>query len=106
MKKLICIGGTILFSLQIGKRAVIVKGGDCIYTSRVVEILSETKEAVCFKTMNSVYKFPFCRFPLRCRCLPNCPCAHNEQLRAQLYFLQLGPSILRRFDFMKQIYGL
>ena len=42
MKKLICIGGTILFPLQVGKRAVIVKGGDCIYTSRVVEILSET----------------------------------------------------------------
>lgn len=65
MKKLICIGGTILFPLQVGKRAVIVKGGDCIYTSRVVEILSETKEAVCFETMNSVYRVSLLPVPVK-----------------------------------------
>ena len=60
MKKLICIGGTILFPLQVGKRAVIVKGGDCIYTSRVVE-----KEAVCFETMNSVYRVSLLPVPVK-----------------------------------------
>ena len=37
MKKLVCISGKILFPLQIGKRAVIVKGGDCMILSRLVD---------------------------------------------------------------------
>lgn len=56
MKKLICISGKIPFPLQVGKRAVIIKGGDCIYTSRVVEILNQTDTVAYFETMNSVYQ--------------------------------------------------
>ena len=65
MKKLICIGGTILVPLRGGGRAVNEKGGDWIYTSRVVESLSETEEAVCFETMNSVYKVSLLPVPVK-----------------------------------------
>lgn len=63
MKKIICISGRLLFPLRVGNRAVIVNGGDCIYTSRVVEILEETQDAACFETMNSVYKVSFASDP-------------------------------------------
>ena len=65
MKKLVCISGKILFPLQIGKRAVIVKGGYCIYTSRVVEIWNETEDMAYFETMNSVYKVSLSPVPMK-----------------------------------------
>lgn len=65
MKKTICISGKILFPLQVGNRAVIVKGSDCIYTSRVVEILKETDEIACFETMNSVYTVSLSPVPVK-----------------------------------------
>ena len=51
MKTLVCISGKILFQLQNGKRAVIVKGVDCISTSRVVEIWNETEVMDYFEDM-------------------------------------------------------
>lgn len=63
MKKLICISGKLLFPLQVGTRAVIIKGGDCIYTSRVVEILEETEGVACFETMNSLYQVSLLPIP-------------------------------------------
>lgn len=65
MKKLICISGKLLFPLQVGNHAVIVNGGDCIYTSRVVEILKETGEIAYFETMNSVYQVSLTPIPLK-----------------------------------------
>lgn len=65
MKKLVCISGKLVFPLQVGNRAVIVNGGDCIYTSRVVEILKETAEVAYFETMNSVYKVSLSPVPIR-----------------------------------------
>lgn len=65
MKKLVCVSGKLLFPLQVGNRAVIVSGGDCIYTSRVVEILKETGEVACFETMNSVYKVSLVPVPFK-----------------------------------------
>ena len=56
MKKVMHISGRLLFPLKVGNRAVILHGGDCIYTSRVVEILEESEGIACFETMNSVYR--------------------------------------------------
>ena len=55
MKKTVHISGYLLFPLSEGKRAVIQRGGDCICTSRVVEILEQREDYACFETMNSVY---------------------------------------------------
>ena len=65
MQKLVCICGNILFPLQSGKRAIIVKGVDCIYTSRVVEIWNETDDMAYFETMNSVYKVSLSPVPMK-----------------------------------------
>lgn len=65
MKKLICISGKLLFPLQVGTRAVIIKGGDCIYTSRVVEIMEETEGIACFETTNSVYQVSLTPVPIK-----------------------------------------
>lgn len=65
MKKLICVSGKLLLPLQVGNRAVILNGGDCIYTSRVVEILKETAEVAYFETMNSVYKVSLAPVPIK-----------------------------------------
>ena len=55
MKKTVHISGYLLFPLSEGKRAVIQRGGDCICTSCVVEILEQREDYACFETMNSVY---------------------------------------------------
>lgn len=65
MKKLVCISGKLLFPLQVGNRAIIVSGGDCIYTSRVVEILKESEEIAYFETMNSIYKVSLVPVPFK-----------------------------------------
>lgn len=56
MKKEVNISGKVVFPLQEGSRAVIVRGGDFIYTSPVVEIREERADFVCFETMNSIYR--------------------------------------------------
>ena len=65
MKKLICINGTLLFPLEIGKKAIVVKGkDDIIYTSRVIRIYNATKKFACFETLNSIYKVSFQALPI------------------------------------------
>lgn len=64
MKKTMHISGRLLFPLKVGNRAVILYGGDCIYTSRVVEILEESEGFVCFETMNSVYSVSLSPVPI------------------------------------------
>lgn len=60
MKKIICISGSLLFPLTVGRGAVIVKGkDDIIYTSRVTRIYKMHKRFACFETRNSVYKVSF-----------------------------------------------
>ena len=55
-KKRVSITGRLLFPLKEGRRAVIVRGGDYIHTSLVVEILESKPDHVLFETMNSVYR--------------------------------------------------
>lgn len=65
MKKIICISGSLLFPLIIGKGAVIVKGkDDIIYTSRVTKIYKTSKRIACFETLNSIYKVSFQAVPI------------------------------------------
>ena len=59
MKKTVHINGSLMFPLVEGKRAIIRHKGDYICTSRVVEILEQRKDYVCFETMNSVYSVFF-----------------------------------------------
>jgi hypothetical protein len=56
MKKTICIDGSLAFPLQVGRRAVIRRGGDFLFTSLVVEIHEEQADFVCFETMKLVYQ--------------------------------------------------
>lgn len=55
MKKIVHISGNLMFPLAEGRCAVIRRGGDIIYTSRVVEILEQREDYALFETMNSVY---------------------------------------------------
>lgn len=65
MKKIICISGSLLFPLNVGKGAVIVKGkDDIIYTSRVIRIYKTNKKFARFETLNSVYKVSFQAVPI------------------------------------------
>lgn len=56
MKKLVNISGHIIFGLAEGRSAFISCDEGIIQTSKVVNILSDTKELVHFETMNSEYK--------------------------------------------------
>lgn len=64
-KKNVYVSGTILAPLKEGHRAAIVRGGDIIYTSRVVEIFNTSPDSVCFETMNSVYHVSLEPVPFR-----------------------------------------
>lgn len=55
-KKTVIVTGHLLFPLKEGHRAVIVRGGDYIHTSLVVEILETKPDHVLFETMNSIYR--------------------------------------------------
>ena len=55
-KQIVCIEGSLVFPLKVGKRAVIRRGGDFIRTSLVVEIREERIDYVCFETMYAVYR--------------------------------------------------
>lgn len=64
-KKQIAVNGRLLFPLKEGDRAVIVRGGDFIHTSRVVEILETETDHVLFETMNSVYWVALAPVPIK-----------------------------------------
>lgn len=65
IKKRIDVCGKLLFPLKEGDKAVIVRGGDFIHTSRVVEILEIEADHVIFETMNSVYRVALAPFPIK-----------------------------------------
>lgn len=55
MKKTVCIDGNIAFPLEVGRKAIIYRRGDFIFTSLVVEIHEHRPDYACFETMNSIY---------------------------------------------------
>lgn len=65
MKKTVEVCGKLLFPLQEGHCAVIVRGTECIYTSLVVEILEQSAERACFETMNSIYRVSLQPVPVK-----------------------------------------
>lgn len=65
MKKQIDVSGRLIFPLREGQRAVIVRSGDYIHTSRVVEILEIETDHVLFETMNSVYRVSLIPVPIK-----------------------------------------
>lgn len=64
MKKTVCIDGNVAFPLEIGRRAVIRRGGDFVFTSLVVEIREQRTDYVCFETMNSIYQVSLAPVPV------------------------------------------
>lgn len=64
MKKTVCIDGTVAFPLEVGRRAVIRRGGDFVFTSLVVEIREQRADYVCFETLNSVYQVSLAPVPV------------------------------------------
>lgn len=64
IKKVVCVDGSLALPLQVGKRAVIRRGGDFIFTSLVVDIRDERAYFACFETMNSVYKVSLVPVPV------------------------------------------
>lgn len=63
MKKTVCVNGNVAFPLEVGRRAVIRRGGDFVFTSLVVEIREQRADYVCFETMNSVYQVSLAPVP-------------------------------------------
>ena len=64
MKKTVCVNGNVAFPLEVGRRAVIRRGGDFVFTSLVVEIREQRADYVCFETMNSVYQVSLAPIPV------------------------------------------
>ena len=64
MKKTVCVNGNVAFPLKVGRRAVIRRGGDFVFTSLVVEIREQRADYVCFETLNSVYKVSLAPMPV------------------------------------------
>lgn len=56
MKKIISVDGSLVFPLQIGRRAVIRRGGDFLFTSLVVKIREDRTDFACFETMRYMYR--------------------------------------------------
>ena len=63
-KKVVNVDGSLAFPLQLGRRAVIRRGGDFIFTSLVVEIREDRADVACFETMNSVYRVSLAPAPM------------------------------------------
>ena len=73
MKKQVKISGHIIFSLKEGVPAYIASSHGVIQTSKVVRIISNTKDFAHFETMNSVYKVSLEKSPVDiAKTLPNC----------------------------------
>ena len=64
MKKTVCINGNVAFPLEVGRRAVIRRGGDFVFTSLVVDIREQCADYVCFETMNSIYQVSLAPVPV------------------------------------------
>ena len=65
IKKHITVSERLLFPLKEGDRAVIVRGGDFICTSRVMEVLEIETDHVLFETINSVYRVALEPVPIK-----------------------------------------
>lgn len=73
MKKQVKISGHIVFSLKEGVPAYIASSQGVIQTSKVVNIISNTKDLAHFETMNSEYKVTLEKSPIDiAQALPNC----------------------------------
>lgn len=55
-KKFSTLSGTLMFPLRIGCRALILHGGGCTHTSKVVAIHSIQPGNIRFETMNTHYR--------------------------------------------------
>lgn len=64
MKKTVHIDGKIAFPLEVGRKAVIYRGGDFLFTSLVVEIQEYRPDYACFETLNSIYKVSLAPVPV------------------------------------------
>ena len=63
MKKIVNLEGSLVFPVQVGRRALIRQNGDFIRTSLVVEVLVNRSDYACFETMNSIYKVSLAPVP-------------------------------------------
>ena len=63
MKRIINLEGSLVFPVQVGRRALIRQNGDFIRTSLVVEVLVSRADYACFETMNSIYKVSLAPVP-------------------------------------------
>ena len=50
------LNGVLMRPLAVGTKAVILHQGQVTFTSRVVNIYSNTENEVCFETMNTHYR--------------------------------------------------
>ena len=64
MKKTVHIDGKVAFPLEVGRNAIIYRGGDFLFTSLVVEIQEQRPDFVYFETMNSVYTVSLAPVPV------------------------------------------
>ena len=64
MKKLVAVSGHIPFPLREGCPAYITCSQGIVQTSKVVNIIADSKEFAHFETMNSVYKVTLEKSPV------------------------------------------
>lgn len=64
MRKIVKLSGHIVLPLREGSPAYIACSQGIVQTSKVVNIISETKEFAHFETMNSVYKVTLEKSPV------------------------------------------
>lgn len=63
MKRIVNLEGSLVFPVQVGRRALIRQNGDFIRTSLVVEVMVNRQDYACFETMNSIYKVSLAPVP-------------------------------------------
>lgn len=63
-KKTVCLRGSLLYPIQVGKSAVIFSGGSTLHTSRVVAVHEDTADRLHFETLNTHYNLVTSPFPL------------------------------------------
>ena len=67
--------GMALLPLSVGSRAVLLSGGQVIWTSRVVSIQTQTEEELCFETLNTNYCIKMAPSPQAASLLPTAAAA-------------------------------
>lgn len=73
MKKAVKLSGHIVFPLREGSPAYIACSQGIVQTSKVVSIITDTKEFAHFETMNSEYKVTLEKSPVGvAQALPKC----------------------------------